>query len=172
MTVPQSNPKANRLNTVHAKAQHLATVYGLPYRLAFKVAQQQTPRTGQEDSQNANQWLVCEVVYFAKKYNTEITRTCHLLPQQYKGYLNTFDIQRNEKRGPIANNVRKIRLFTMSEMVALVDAHEYVEKIVLGKTREQADRDYTARHEANTSTNGGLGYQQEKEYFDHLHVNY
>lgn len=139
---------SNRLKKSHTLAQQHAQTFGLPYHLALSIAIQQTPRTGEAYGLTGNAWLVAQVTYFAKKYNSDITRLCHILPTRKAGYLQVFDIERAEERTPILENLKKIVLCTMSEMVNLTRKSEYVECLVYGYPAGIADDRYTREQES------------------------
>lgn len=139
---------SNKLKKSHSLACQYTQAYGLPYHLALSVAIQQTPRTGEAYGQTGNQWLVARVTYFAKKYNSEITRLCHILPTRKAGYLQVYDIERAEERRPILENLKKIVLCKMSEMVSLTRTSEYVECLVYGYPAGISDDRYTREQES------------------------
>jgi hypothetical protein len=145
-------PPIHSLALAYNRAQTYIQVYGLPAHFAMQLSLEQVPAQ-QEEGEKPNIWNICEITYFAYKYRKDITRIVHLLPQKEGAadYLHCYDLQQAENRTPVMNKIKAIRLLSFREVLPYIDSCEYIETLVLGKTAEQADRDYTARQEADNA---------------------
>lgn len=159
MSVLSPNPEYAHMALAYTHAQAYVQEYGLPTGFALKIAIDQMPK--QDTGEQGNEWLVCKVVYYAHKYREDVTRIVRLLPQEVgkEKYLNCYDLARGETRTPVMECVKEIRVLTLRELLPKVQKYEYLECLILGKTAEQADCDYTAHREVDNAE-----IQKERDY--------
>jgi hypothetical protein len=151
------HPLPTKRSPALAQANQLALYYrqffNLPMPLARSLAMQQQPR--KNVAEQGNQWRICRITYFAKKYQKDITRLCHIQDPDLKApfpsaarHLKVFDLERGEERTPIIENIKRIDLLKMQSIVELTRQYEYVECLVYGYTASQSDLMRKARLEA------------------------